>query len=101
MCVPVACASAPTKEVFQLELRAHAAFNSMFVVCANRVGIEGTKCVLRDERRSTGPTARCSRVAGDEPGVVVAEIDTDVVTRRRLVLPFFRDRRTDLYGGLV
>ena len=43
MCVPVACASEPTKEVFQLELRADAAFNSMFVVCANRVGLEGTK----------------------------------------------------------
>ena len=33
--------------------------------------------------------------------MVVAEIDTDVVTRRRVVLPFFRDRRTDLYGGLA
>jgi beta-ureidopropionase len=99
MCVPVACASEPTKEVFQLELRAHAAFNSMYVVCANRVGVEGTKCYY-GMSGIYGPDGTPLTVAGDEPGVVVAEIDTDVVTRRRVVLPFFRDRRTDLYGGL-
>ena len=44
----------------------------------------------------TGGGERVDRRLGE----VVAEIDTDVVTRRRVVLPFFRDRRTDLYGGL-
>jgi hypothetical protein len=32
--------------------------------------------------------------------VVIAELDTDVVTRRRVVLAFFLGRRSDLYGGL-
>ena len=71
----------------------------MYVVCANRVGVEGAKCYY-GMSGIYGPDGTPLAVAGDEPGVVVAEIDTDVVTRRRVVLPFFRDRRTDLYGGL-
>ena len=99
MCVPVACASEPTKAVFQLELQAHAAFNSMYVLCANRVGLEGTKRYY-GMSAIYGPDGAQTAVAGEEPGVVVAEIDTEAVARRRTVLPFFRDRRTDLYGGL-
>lgn len=100
MCVPVACASEPTKPVFELELRAHAAFNSMYVLCANRVGLEGSKCYY-GMSAIYGPDGTQLAVAGDEPGVVVAEIDVDAVARRRVVLPFLRDRRTDLYEGLV
>ena len=99
MCVPVACASEPTKAVFQLELQAHAAFNSLYVVCANRVGVEGQKRYY-GMSAIYGPDGTQLAVAGDEPGIVVAEVDTDQVARRRTVLPFFRDRRTDLYSGL-
>ena len=99
MCVPVACASEPTKEVFQLELRAHAAFNSMFVVCANRVGREGTKQYY-GLSAIYGPDGTVLAQLGDDEGVVVAEIDLAIVEQRRRVLPFFRDRRPDLYGAL-
>jgi beta-ureidopropionase len=100
MCVPVACASEPTKEVFQLELRAHAAFNSMYVACANRVGAEGAKRYYGTSG-IYGPDGTPLAVAGDQPGVVAAEVDTEAVIRRRLVLPFLRDRRPDLYRGLT
>jgi beta-ureidopropionase len=100
MCVPVACASEPTKEVFQLELRAHAAFNSMFVVCANRVGLEGTKRYY-GLSAIYGPDGAVLAQRGDDEGVVVAEIDPALVEQRRRVLPFFRDRRPDLYGALA
>jgi beta-ureidopropionase len=100
MCVPVACASEPTKEVFQLELRAHAAFNSMFVVCANRVGREGTKQYY-GLSAIYGPDGNVLAQCDDEEGVVLAEIDPATVEQRRRVLPFFRDRRPDLYGSLT
>lgn len=99
MCVPVACASEPTQEVFQLELRAHAAFNSMFVVCANRVGLEGTKRYY-GLSGIYGPDGAVLNQRADDEGLVVAEIDLKLVERRRRVLPFFRDRRPDLYGAV-
>lgn len=105
MCVPVACASAPTKEVFQLELRAHAVFNSMFVVCANRVGSEGDDSARKDYYglsaiyQPDGEVASEARSQG--PEVVFAEIDLSNVAERRQRLPFLRDRRPKLYTGLV
>jgi len=100
MCVPVACASEPTKEVFQLELRAHAAFNSMFVVCANRVGREGGKQYY-GLSAIYGPDGTVLAQRGDDEGVVLAGIDPATVAQRRRVLPFFRDRRPDLYGAIA
>ena len=105
MCVPVACASAPTKEVFQLELRAHAVFNSMFVVCANRVGSEGDENARKDYYglsaiyQPDGEVASEARSEG--PEVVFADIDLAHVAERRQRLPFLRDRRPRLYTGLV
>lgn len=99
MCVPVACASEPTKEVFTLELRAHAAFNSMFVVCANRVGVEGAKQYY-GMSAVYGPDGTVLTQLGDAEGVAVTDVDPARVAARRHVLPFFRDRRPDLYAGL-
>ncbi|MFT5203346.1 MAG: beta-ureidopropionase [Candidatus Aldehydirespiratoraceae bacterium] len=105
MCVPVACASAPTKDVFQLELRAHAVFNSMFVVCANRVGSEGGDAARKDYYglsaiyQPDGEVASQARSEG--PEVVFAAVDLASVAERRQRLPFLRDRRPRLYTGLV
>ena len=105
MCVPVACASAPTKEVFQLELRAHAVFNAMFVVCANRVGSEGGETARKDYYglsaiyQPDGEVAAQAHTEGAE--VVFAAVDLASVAERRQRLPFLRDRRPMLYTGLV
>lgn len=100
MCVPVACASAPTKEVFQLELRAHAAFNSLYVVCANRVGVEETKTYY-GLSAVYGPDGTILAQLDDEEGVVVSDVEPAHVTARRHTLPFMRDRRPDLYGDIT
>ncbi|MDQ6522826.1 nitrilase-related carbon-nitrogen hydrolase [Nocardioides sp. LHD-245] len=98
LCVPVASASAPMKEVFQLELRAHAVFNSMFVVCANRHGVEGTKEYF-GLSAVYGPNGEVLATAPDDAdGLALAEVDlaqVDEIRRRR---PFLRDRRPELYG---
>lgn len=101
MCVPAACASAPTREVFRLELRAHAVFNSMFVACANRVGVEGTKDYygLSAVYDPSGDTV--AEAGSASPEVLVADIDLAQVAERRRRLPFLRDRRPSLYQALA
>lgn len=101
MCVPVASASAPMREVFQLELRAQAVFNGMFVVCANRIGTEGVKdyfglSAIYDPNGSI--VAQAQDHGNDE--VVVAEIDIAEVERTRERRPFLRDRRPELYSTI-
>ena len=101
MCVPAACASAPTREVFQLELRAHAVFNSMYVACANRVGVEGTKDYYGSSA-IYGPDGDTVAEAGSHSAqVLVADIDVATVTQRRRRLPYLRDRRPPLYRRLA
>ena len=100
MCVPAACASAPTREVFRLELRAHAVFNSMYVACANRVGVEGTKDYYGSSA-IYGPSGDTVAEAGsDSAQVLVADIDVGTVIERRRRLPYLRDRRPALYRSL-
>ncbi|MDI2099640.1 nitrilase-related carbon-nitrogen hydrolase [Ruicaihuangia caeni] len=98
--VPVACASAPMKEVFQLELRAQAVANGFYVVCANRSGLEivkdyfGTSAVY-------GPNGEVLDQIDDGAGIAIAEIDPELVARTRRTRPFLRDRRPDMYPSLV
>lgn len=101
LCIPVACASAPTKAVFELELRAQAAFNGMFVLCANRVGTEGDKRYYGMSAVYAPDGEIVARAEREEQTIVTAEIDLDAVAARRAALPLLRDRRADLYGGLA
>ncbi|GAA3732635.1 carbon-nitrogen hydrolase family protein [Salinactinospora qingdaonensis] len=99
LAVPVASASAPMREVFQLELRAHAIFNTMFVLCANRIGTEGAKDYFGTSA-VYDPDGQILAQAGDSGAdeLVLAELDLDRVTQRRHTRPFLRDRRPDLYA---
>lgn len=101
MAVPVACASAPTREIFQIELRAQAIFNELFVVCANRVGTESGKTYYGTSAIYGPDGTVLAQASDDRPEVVTATVDLTTVTRRRHVLPFLRDRRPDLYGRLT
>ena len=101
MCVPVASASEPMKEVFQLELRAHAVFNGFYVLCANRVGTEEMKdyfglSALYDP--DGGIVAQAVQNLHDE--LVMADVDVERVAQTRQRRPFLRDRRPELYSGL-
>lgn len=100
--VPVASASAPMREVFQVELRAHGIFNNLFVVCANRIGVEGGKEYFGTSG-IYGPDGEILAQAKDDADgeVVLADLDLDRVVSRRETRPFFRDRRPELYGRLT
>lgn len=99
--IPVASSSAPMRDVFQLELRAHAAFNALFVVCANRVGTEGPKTYFGTSA-IYGPNGDIrAQASEDADEVIVADVDLDEVALARRTRPFFRDRRPELYGDIV
>lgn len=101
LCVPVASASAPMREVFQLELRAQAVFNGLYVVCANRTGLEGTKRYFGTSA-IYGPDGEIlAQAAEDTDDVVLAPIDPAHAARTRRTRPFLRDRRPELYAGLT
>lgn len=100
MCVPAACSSAPTREVFRLELRAHAVFNSLFVACANRVGTEGNKDYYGLSAVYGPDGAPVAEAGSDSPQVLLADVDVAEVVRRRQQLPYLRDRRPWLYQDL-
>ena len=101
LCVPVASASAPMKELFQLELRAHAAFNQFFVICSNRVGLEGQKDYFGLSAVYGPDGSVLAQVADGEEGVAVAEADIEAMRASRMKRPFFRDRRPELYTPLT
>lgn len=100
LCIPVACASAPMKEVFQLELRGHAVSNGMYVICSNRSGLEGAKDYFGTSA-IYGPMGEILAQVDDGPGIAVAEIDPQAVAKARQTRPFLRDRRPELYSALV
>lgn len=101
LCIPVASASAPMKEVFQLELRAHAAFNQFFVICSNRVGREGTKDYFGLSAVYGPDGTVLAQVPDGQEGIAVAEVDIEAMRASRMRRPFFRDRRPELYGQLT
>jgi len=103
LAVPVACSSGPSRQVFQLELQGQAAFNELFVVCANRVGqIEGDMKNYFGLSAIYAPDGTILVQASDsQTEVVLAEINLDEVTNRRAQLPLYRDRRVDMYQGLI
>jgi len=87
--------------IWDLPLQARAFDNGVFVVAANRVGDE-------NGRRHIGKSAivnplggRIMKQAGMQaPELLVAAIDLDDVDKARRSLPWWRDRRPDLYGNL-
>lgn len=87
--------------IWDLPLQARAFDNGVFVVAANRVGDE-------DGRLHIGKSAVVKPLGGrimkqasmEEPELLVAELDMEEVRNARKSLPWWRDRRSDLYGDM-
>ncbi|MEM1943504.1 MAG: nitrilase-related carbon-nitrogen hydrolase [Candidatus Caldarchaeum sp.] len=90
-------------ELWELELAAHAAFNTIYVCGVNRCGREfpeqpatyfGKSCIFN-------PKGERLAIAPSEEYVLVHELDLDFVRERRRYAPFLRDRSPELYSELV
>ena len=89
-------------ETWDVEQRFHAIANGYFVGTINRVGT-----ALKPDVQFYGHSYFCDPMggvlaeAGEEEEIVVADLDLDQVAEVRANLPFYRDRRPDMYGVLT
>jgi predicted amidohydrolase len=87
--------------IWNLPLQARAFDNGVFVVAANRVGDESGRLHIGKSAIVNPLGGRIMIQAGmEKPELLVAEIDLDDVDKARRSLPWWRDRRPDLYGNL-
>lgn len=87
--------------IWEVPLRARAYENGVWVLAANRVGVEGPRHHL-GRSMVVDPRGSIVAEAGTEkPELLVREIDVDEVSAARKKFPWWRDRRPDLYGPLV
>jgi N-carbamoylputrescine amidase len=102
--VPVAGSGGDSAEFFLGELRTHARENGVFAVAANKVGIEwvgGAPVHNFGESAIVGPDGELLAHRAEEqgPGLVVADVDLDLLAEIRRKLRYFDHRRTDLFPG--
>jgi len=87
--------------------RAHAIANGLPVIACNRVGHEpdpsGASAGIQFWGSSfvAGPQGEMLAEAGNDPSVLVADIDLGRTEPVRRTWPFLRDRRIDAYAGLL
>lgn len=86
---------------WQTVMQGHAIANGLHLAAVNRVGKEG-------ETEFWGGSFICSpygellaQASADKEEVLIAELDQEQQKEFRRIWPFFRDRRTDLYGDLL
>lgn len=87
-------------EVSEVLLRARALENHAIVAYSNHAGVEdGT----RYDGRSVivGPHGRDLARAGQEPELIIADLDFEEVRRARAEIPYLDQRRPDLYSRWV
>jgi beta-ureidopropionase len=90
-------------ELWELELRAHASFNTIFVAGVNRVGVEfeGQKHPYYGNSMVVDPSGQVIARASSEEQMLIAELDMKRIVERRRRAPFLRDRRPDLCSPLM
>ncbi|MBV9860484.1 MAG: carbon-nitrogen hydrolase family protein [Alphaproteobacteria bacterium] len=87
---------------WELPLQARAYENGVFVVGVNRCGNENGRNHIGKSLVVNPVGAEIVAMAStDTPEVVVATLDLADVERAQTSLPWWRDRRPDLYGGLA
>jgi beta-ureidopropionase len=91
-----------SRHIWELELRASAVANGIFIGGINRVGEEAPWNVARFFGNSffTDPRGNVIAQGGEGDELVVAEIDLALSREVRHEWQFFRDRRPDVYGVL-
>lgn len=94
-------ASLDTAARWRRAMQGHAVSNTIPVVAANRVGDEDGQIFYGTSFITDHTGEILADLDRKTQGVVMATVDLDLVDRDRAAWGFFRDRRTDLYGGLL
>lgn len=77
--------------------RSRALENGCYVIAANRIGLELNETEFGGRSRIINPRGEILAELDLEEGVIVAEIDLDMVTNQRLEIPYLRDLDFTLY----
>jgi len=89
-------------DTWELPLQARAYESGVFVVAVNRSGDENGRRHIGKSMIVNPVGATVMAVAGaDEPQLLVQELDLDAVAAAQKSLPWWRDRRPDLYKPLL
>ncbi|NIR45602.1 MAG: carbon-nitrogen hydrolase family protein [Gemmatimonadetes bacterium] len=87
------------RDIWELEIRAAAVANQIFVAVANRAGQDG-ELQFFGASFVAGPGGEVvARADGDGEQLLVAPVDRDRIEEVRRHVPFLRDLRYDLYGS--
>jgi beta-ureidopropionase len=91
-----------SRHIWDLEVKAAAVANGIFVGAINRVGVEEPWRVAKFFGHSffAGPRGDTIVQGGEEDELVVADLDMGLLREVRNEWQFFRDRRPDLYQTL-
>ena len=103
---PTAIGSEPvshedTVAPWQRAMIGHAVCNSMPIAAANRVGDEGGQVFYGNSFIADPRGDVVAQMGASDEGFVIHTFDLDALRARRGAWGFFRDRRPELYGGLL
>jgi N-carbamoylputrescine amidase len=101
---PSATVAGLSEYLWQLEQPAHAVANGYFIAAINRVGIEKPWAIGEFYGNSyfCDPRGQLVAQAGrDQDELLVADLDFDQIREVRHTWQFYRDRRPELYDGIV
>ena len=87
------------RNVWFLEMQAHAFSNAFYVACYNRTGTEDQIQFLRNSLICDYKGTMLKK-AGDDDEIITAVIDINEVKKSKNEPVFYRDRRPELYGKL-
>lgn len=90
-------------ELWELELRSHASYNTIFVVGVNRTkeNFRGKDIAYLGRSLVAGPSGDIIHEMSEKEGVAVVDVDLKKITERRKKAPFLADRKPSNYEDLV
>ena len=83
---------------WQALIRARAIENQAWFVCCNRTGTDINGIVFPGRSIIVYPNGSVHVQGDDKPGIIIADIDMDLVDLVRQTIPVGQDRRGDVYG---
>jgi len=90
-----------SRDSWQRVMIGHAVANSVGVVAANRIGVEGGMTFYGSSFICDARGDKLAELGRGEPGIALAELDVAQLRRVRASMGFFRDRRPHLYRSLT